>query len=306
MSYVHKYPASSHLATAEIKTKRAIRERIRYHKGSSKCLHTAVRRAIQRGLRTAQFENSPSVSGVGKTDYLLPQIQNLIPQKRGRKKSSDLKILKSAEFESLAAQHLADFCPIISDSKKCLPYFKIEQEPTPEQIKAEVKKLKEQGIFKETDLTFFSSNVIPFPVKTAEHEINISWSAPAQIILTGSYPSDFSLETHSEPAQTPLESPEVNKTALALQIVASLAIAGSATAILVLSSAEVFGDGWQAYLKAALLEIAIICFSLSKPKNEFVKIGHKIIAIAMIALSVFVLHAGVQKNEDDSLAKLSS
>lgn len=306
MSQFLRYYGTRHDTTTDVKVKKAIRERVSYYKKSGFCIQVALRKAIQKSLPLAKFSNSSEQHGVGKTNYLLPQIQNLVPQKRGRKRNSKIQPKHPGKFKTAAAQGFDNSWPIISDPTEHLPNIEKVQEPTSEQIQAEITKLKAQGIFTETKLSFFAENVIPFPVKTSSQPVKISWTAPEQVILSETI---CSRETVPATALDPTPSAKSNEDEhgfLALQIMGSIIVVALASGLLMYSSAAAFGEGWIAYLKAALLEVAIISLSIWKTTNVWSRVLTRFLAFAAITLSLLVLHAGVQKNEDLTLSALSA
>lgn len=223
-----------------------------------------------------------------------------IVPKRGSTRS-----VKLAKFKTITTDRIVDFCQNISGPFQSLPSFRKEQDPTYEQIQAEVRKLKAQGIFTETNLSFYAQNVIPFPIKTPDPEVKLTWATPEQIILTKLISPELAPVIDQTPPQA-ADPKEENQAFLALQIVASLAVIAMASGLLMYSSAEAFGDGWVSYLKAALLEVAIVSLSIWKTKNVWSLIVARFFALAAIMLSLLVLHAGVQKSEDLNLSMLSA
>jgi hypothetical protein len=92
----------------------------------------------------------------------------------------------------------------------------------------------------------------------------------------------------------------------ALQVVVCAAVVLGASTLLVRSSATVFGQTWEGWLKAILLEVGIVGLSVYRPTGLaqfFVSRGG---ALLLIALSLLVLHAGIKSDATQAVAAAMS
>lgn len=75
--------------------------------------------------------------------------------------------------------------------------------------------------------------------------------------------------------------------------------------ILIKASWQVFGSGWEGFLKAFLLEVGILTLAVYRSRNILSHVFSKAGAIALACLSLFVLHTGVTGAQEEALKSVT-
>jgi hypothetical protein len=92
----------------------------------------------------------------------------------------------------------------------------------------------------------------------------------------------------------------------ALQVVVCAAVVLGASTLLVTSSVTVFGQTWEGWLKAILLEVGIVGLSVYRPAGLVQFLVSRGGALLLVALSLLVLHAGVKNDASQAVAAATS
>lgn len=71
--------------------------------------------------------------------------------------------------------------------------------------------------------------------------------------------------------------------------------------ILIKASWQIFGQGWEGFLKAFLLEVGILTLAVYQGRNILSRLFSKAGAIVLACLSLFVLHTGIEGEKGDAL-----
>jgi hypothetical protein len=88
----------------------------------------------------------------------------------------------------------------------------------------------------------------------------------------------------------------------ALQVAVCAVVVLGASTLLVRSSVTVFGETWEGWLKAILLEVGIVGLSVYRPTGLVQFLVSRGGALLLVALSLLVLHAGVKNDALQALA----
>ncbi len=137
-----------------------------------------------------------------------------------------------------------------------------------------------------------SENLLTESRRSELSAVQISWSSPQKVRFE---PLNF-------PASTSDQKDFSKSSFNPVETFLSLTIVVAASWILVFSSAEVFGFTLHGWLKAILLELGILGLFLYESKDDLKKWGSRLASAALICLSFFVLHTGVQKNSAQQLS----
>jgi hypothetical protein len=92
----------------------------------------------------------------------------------------------------------------------------------------------------------------------------------------------------------------------ALQVAVCAAVVLGASTLLVRSSVTVFGQTWEGWLKAILLEVGIVGLSVYRPTGLTQVLVSRGGALLLVALSLLVLHAGVKNDASQAVAAATS
>ncbi|MDQ3232977.1 MAG: hypothetical protein M3Q07_14255 [Pseudobdellovibrionaceae bacterium] len=139
-------------------------------------------------------------------------------------------------------------------------------DPTPEQIQTEIDRLKRLGLMTEITCSSAGNNIQKQPEKNPENT-----------------PPDNSIE-------------------LGVCILVAVCAAG----ILVKNTAEVWNYSVEGWIKAAILEIGICGFSIYRPHDIVLNVLTKLVAGALIGLSLMTQYTGVARHESNAVSMVES
>lgn len=139
-------------------------------------------------------------------------------------------------------------------------------DPTPEQIQTEIDRLKRLGVMTEITCSSAGNNLQKQPEKNPENA-----------------PPDNSIE-------------------LGICILVAICAAG----ILVKNTAEVWNYSVEGWIKAAILEIGICGFSIYRPHDNVLNVLTKLVAGALIGLSLMTQYTGVARHESNAVSMVES
>ncbi len=162
--------------------------------------------------------------------------------------------------------------------------LRLVREPSQEEVRAEVEKLKAQGTFTEIPLITYSAK------RSDNLSLRIADSAECRV----------------QSAQNKKQSAEIGGAAFCALIV------GIASWLLINSSLEVFGNGSEGWGKAIILELGILGLAVSKTqwgtslKEMSGFLFSKATLIFLVILSFAVLHTGVESQRTEGLTTAES
>lgn len=173
--------------------------------------------------------------------------------------------LVATQNESISSVNLSSTgSSLLLKSESLLPpLFLSQQEPGPDEIRREVKRLRRLGLAQEESQR--SGEMTELSPETGKSSIS---------------------DSHQQP--------------MLLYVLAFLIVMGSTT-ILVRASASVLGEGWEGWLKAALLELSIIALSIYKAPHMLGRFLTGFFIGALVGLSLFVMHAAVLKGHSKNM-----
>jgi hypothetical protein len=146
-------------------------------------------------------------------------------------------------------------------------------------------------------------------------EQKITRDAPVESRRPDEPETRFALEADPLRPAKPAGAPETPKTcaaeiriaqkshaADALQVAVCAAVVLGASTLLVRSSVTVFGQTWEGWLKAILLEVGIVGLSVYRPAGLAQFLVARGGALLLVSLSLLVLHAGVKNDASQAVA----
>ncbi|MFW7382254.1 MAG: hypothetical protein ACOH5I_25885 [Oligoflexus sp.] len=174
-------------------------------------------------------------------------------------------------------------CPrpeVVHDQKTCQPEnlpARKSAEPTKEEIDAVIQELRDRGQIIENPQMVGQANVLQLPVsrKPASQK---TCRAENPLLQLAEY----------------------------LPLAGYLLVVAAASALLISASLQVFGNSWQGWLKASLLEAGILLFAVSRAHSSGEWLLKRLSAAFLICLSLFVLHTGVESQRSDQLSTVKA
>lgn len=178
-------------------------------------------------------------------------------------------------------------------------------EPTDAEIKQEVERLKRLGVMAEipTGHQLISNGHLFQVPKTYSAEEQISWVSNGGLKFSSASEKPksaiFPDQNHSISIPSNTDTRSIFDS---IEVVVCLTIVSGASWLLISSSVEVLGSSPTGWLKAVLIELSILGLSLYDSKNLLLQWGSRLAALAMVALSILVLHTGVQQSKVHELS----
>jgi len=85
-----------------------------------------------------------------------------------------------------------------------------------------------------------------------------------------------------------------------VDVVVCLTLTSGSTCILVAASVDILGYGWKGWVQALTLEFGILALAGFRSDSRTRAVGVKMIMLALMGLSLFILHTGVETNRVDA------